>query len=228
MPHYKPLTLGPCLLRVIETYLLSRPGIRKHLSDVITKKLPLRIPASALEEFRQVNAKATGTELRPPRNPLSTIRHDLLSGLARCFHDPGDVITHWLVEGAPAGMVRDFRLDRTFEKVDGSRPREPGDLHTDFDQAANYSGFDHDEDAKDTIRMYRDKGYLQEFLDVGQAEEQLGSRPVLSQFCVITRVKDNKTNEKVILVKTSLMPKHQARRRSLDLHIESDSARLTS
>eukprot|EP00971_Amphidinium_carterae_P257210 5106220-Amphidinium_carterae.3 len=155
-----------------------------------------------MTEFRQILAKATGIRLEHGCNSLSSIRHDLLSGIARCFNDPGDEITHWLVEGAPAGVVRDFMLDRTFEKAaDSSRPKELGELYSDFDLAANYcnSGFDVDEEAKDTIGSYRDKGYLEEFPDAIRAESRLGARPVLSRFGVITRLKDNKLKKRVIL-----------------------------
>eukprot|EP00971_Amphidinium_carterae_P173466 3438532-Amphidinium_carterae.1 len=152
-----------------------------------------------MTEFRLILAKATGVQLEHSCNSLSSIRHDLLSGIAHCFNDPGDEITHWLVEGAPAGVVRDFMLDRTFEKADSSRPKEPGELYSDFDLAANYSGFDVDEEAKDTIRSYRDKGYLEEFPDAIRAESRLGARPVLSRFGVITRLKDNKLKKRVIL-----------------------------
>eukprot|EP00971_Amphidinium_carterae_P046051 906079-Amphidinium_carterae.1 len=81
MLYHRPLTVGPFLRKVIEAYLTSRPAIRWHLSDVISKKLPIKIPESAMEEFRQVLAKSIGAELKPRCSPLTAIRHDLLSGL---------------------------------------------------------------------------------------------------------------------------------------------------
>eukprot|EP00971_Amphidinium_carterae_P212038 4207406-Amphidinium_carterae.1 len=87
-------------------------------------------------------------------------------------------------------------LDWIFEKADSLRPRQPGELYSDFDLAANYSGFDVDEEAKATIRSYRDKGYLEEFPDVIRAESRLG---VLSRFGAITRPRDNKLKKRVIL-----------------------------
>eukprot|EP00971_Amphidinium_carterae_P106618 2112154-Amphidinium_carterae.1 len=124
-----------------------------------------------MAEFRQVLATASGTKLEPPGKSLSSIRHDLLSGLARCFNDPGDEITHWLLESAPAGLVRHFSLDRTFEKIDDFKPLEPGDLHTDFDMAVNNPGFDDDDDddTHDDAMVdagYRERGFLEEFVDV--------------------------------------------------------------
>eukprot|EP00971_Amphidinium_carterae_P000021 579-Amphidinium_carterae.1 len=60
-------------------------------------------------------------------------------------------------------------------------------IQTLTDQAANYSGFDADEEAKHVIRSYHDKRYLEEFSDLDQVERILGSRPVISRFGVITK-----------------------------------------
>eukprot|EP00971_Amphidinium_carterae_P197413 3918167-Amphidinium_carterae.2 len=68
-----------------------------------------------MDEFRHVLAKVTGTVLNPINNPRSAVRHDLLSGLARCLHDPGDDATQRHVDAALVGIMRDFQLDRIFD-----------------------------------------------------------------------------------------------------------------
>eukprot|EP00971_Amphidinium_carterae_P014968 295659-Amphidinium_carterae.1 len=58
-------------------------------------RLPMKIPASALEEVRQVQAKAA----KRWEQWQITLRHSsYISGLARCFDDPSNDVTHWLLD----------------------------------------------------------------------------------------------------------------------------------
>eukprot|EP00971_Amphidinium_carterae_P155399 3081917-Amphidinium_carterae.1 len=73
------------------------------------------------------------------------------------------------------------------------------ELHSDFDQATNYSGFDADEETQNVIRSYHEKGYLEEFFEPDQTERILGFRLVISRFGIITKVEDGKIKKRIIL-----------------------------
>eukprot|EP00971_Amphidinium_carterae_P062261 1232550-Amphidinium_carterae.1 len=89
--------------------------------------------ASANDEVSHLTSDMCWQELL-----AHAIRHDLLIGLEHCFNDPGDDITQWFVEGAPAGVMPNFALDKTLEKTADSQPCQQGDSSTDYDQAAKY------------------------------------------------------------------------------------------
>eukprot|EP00971_Amphidinium_carterae_P090485 1791621-Amphidinium_carterae.1 len=119
--------------------------------------------------------------------------------MVHALGDPGDSITHWLVEGVPAGIAKQPVLDKVFKRWDGACDLPDFELSTDCDSFVNYKGFDQDEEAQQAVQGYVDAGYLKAYDSADQARMELGGTPVLSRFGVLRRVKDGVTKRRVIL-----------------------------
>eukprot|EP00971_Amphidinium_carterae_P312866 6217639-Amphidinium_carterae.1 len=97
--------------------------------------------------------------------------------MVQALGDPGDSITHWLVEGAPAGIAKQPVLDKVFKRWDGAYDLPDFELSTDCDAFVNYKGFDQDAEAQQAVQGYVDAGYLKAFESVDQAHMELGGTP---------------------------------------------------
>eukprot|EP00971_Amphidinium_carterae_P097176 1923178-Amphidinium_carterae.1 len=62
---------------------------------------------------------------------LCPIQGQLLRALASLIQDPGDDISPWFAEGAPAGVTMPFDLGRTFAPSAPSDTVDPLSLQTD-------------------------------------------------------------------------------------------------
>eukprot|EP00971_Amphidinium_carterae_P090484 1791620-Amphidinium_carterae.1 len=95
--------------------------------------------------------------------------------MVHALSDPGDSITHWLVEGALAGIAQQPVLDKVFKRWDGAYDLPDFELSTDCDSFVNYKGFDQDEEAQQAVQGYVDKRRV--VLDAKQSGITAHTRP---------------------------------------------------
>ena len=97
--------------------------------------------------------------------------------------DPAAHTAEWLWDGAPAGIEKDFVLDGVLEAAEDESPADAGELATNQETFANYTGVEDNLEAVEYIRQ----NWLQEFSSLAEVREFVGGEPILNKFACISK-----------------------------------------
>ena len=197
--------VGKQVQNLIEAALDKSPGLQEELMSSLGKEAALSTNSvTCIDDVRcrlrdlLVRNRYEEMEDTCDISPVNTddyqtvVRGHLLHYWAQCVDDPGVNVTRWLFEGAPAGLNADTSdLDGVCPVVEDESEVSCMDLHTDFDNFANYSGVEENEEAYKALESYADKGYLKKFETLEQLESHLGEKPILSKIGCIVKQKTN-------------------------------------
>jgi hypothetical protein len=153
--------------------------------DCMTKTLQALLPRSATACVQSENCM---------------VNTALLSLWRQAAVDPDDQPEQWLVDGAPAGLLRPI-LDRgVFPIYDPEVDIAEVDAHSLVTEAefGNYTGVEDNPLVAEEIFRMRDRGYSQEFDTIAAAEAAVGGRIVLSRIGAIERLKNGKIRMRVV------------------------------
>ena len=125
--------------------------------------------------------------------PDTCLKANFIKLWLEAAQDPSSTIVSWLHEGAPGGLSRHPDLRGIFPRAKAEDDRiSPDDLSTEFETFHNYLGVDENEDAKNALQGYIDKGYLSTHDTLNSCRAELGgANPVLSRLGCIVKTKLN-------------------------------------
>ena len=123
---------------------------------------------------------------------------DMFFAWGSAARDPAtELVTEWLVCGAPAGMAREVDDPGIFPSVDADECNglDAASLETIFEDFSNHGDFEHNDDAAilmDDLTDVQHKKYTKVFNNIDEATEFLGEPPVLSPMaCIVKEKVDN-------------------------------------
>ena len=128
------------------------------------------------------------------------IQADLLHAWASWAGDPASDAALWLLNGSPAGITVDFKLDGVLEPVESETPLGIDSLTADSDTFTNYDGVESDPEALSIIDGYIRNGWIAEFSSLDALRKNVGGEPVLNKFACIKKTKLDGTIKRRIIM----------------------------
>lgn len=201
----KLVNLGVQIRNVIESFFRCHPGLMdKYLSSIGSPESS-HFPGGAdlISDLRFDIAKVIMRHHPDPFDlsrdwvcetpPDTCLKANFIKLWLEAAQDPSSTIVSWLHEGAPGGLSRHPDLRGIFPRAKAEDDRiSPDDLSTEFETFHNYLGVDENEDAKNALQGYIDKGYLSTHDTLNSCRAELGgANPVLSRLGCIVKTKLN-------------------------------------
>ena len=151
--------------RILDEFLEHRPRVIDECLAALGSDAPDVGPSDeTLNELRPLLARhfdITDVDAVTNDDVTSPIRAGLLKAWGLRASDPGVVAADWLQYGAPAGILDMPLLAGVFPLAAATEvPADPILLDDPADEFKNYAGIDNDDDVKEQVADFVQKGYL--------------------------------------------------------------------